>query len=80
MLRWAVAEVMALAPVRQEYELMADVPLPRAVSHSHHSQDGEFLDFTLQFADGSATKFEVPARSRYRPLGRPRMATFPMVD
>ena len=41
---------------------MADVPLLRAVSHSHHSQDGEILDFTLQFADGSATKFEVPAR------------------
>ena len=34
---------------------MADVPLLRAVSHSHHSQDGEILDFTLQFADGSAT-------------------------
>jgi hypothetical protein len=47
--------------VRQEYELMADVPLLRAVSHSHHSQDGEILDFTLQFADGSATRFEVPA-------------------
>ena len=57
---------------------MADVPLLRAVSHSHHSQDGEILDFTLQFADGSATKFEVPAATR--PLGRPRMATFPMVD
>ena len=40
---------------------MADVPLLRAVSHSHHSQDGEFLDFTLQFADGSATRFEAPA-------------------
>ena len=37
---------------------MADVPLLRAVSHSHHSQDGELLDFTLQFADGSATRFE----------------------
>ena len=30
----------------------------RAVSHSHHSQNGELLDFTLQFADGSATRFE----------------------
>jgi hypothetical protein len=40
---------------------MADVPLLRAVSQSHHSQDGEILDFTLQFADGSATRFEVPA-------------------
>ena len=39
---------------------MADVPLLRAVSHSHHSQDGELLDFTLQFADGSATRFESP--------------------
>ena len=37
---------------------MADVPLLRAVSHSHHSQNGELLDFTLQFADGSATRFE----------------------
>ena len=37
---------------------MADVPLLRAVSHSHHSKDGEFLDFTLEFADGSATRFE----------------------
>ena len=37
---------------------MADEPLLRAVSHSHHSQDGDLLDFTLQFADGSATRFE----------------------
>lgn len=37
---------------------MAGVPLLRAVSHSHHSQDGELLDFTLQFADGSAARFE----------------------
>ena len=37
---------------------MAGVPLLRAVSHSHHSQDGELLDFTLQFTDGSATRFE----------------------
>jgi hypothetical protein len=37
---------------------MADVPLLRAVSHSHHSQEGELLDFTLQFTDGSATRFE----------------------
>ena len=37
---------------------MADVPLLRAVSHSHHSQDGELLNFTLQFADGSTTRFE----------------------
>ena len=37
---------------------MADVPLLRAVSHSQHSQNGELLDFTLQFADGSATRFE----------------------
>jgi len=37
---------------------MADVPLLRAVSHSHHSQDGELLDFTLQFTDGSATSFK----------------------
>jgi hypothetical protein len=37
---------------------MADVPLLRAVSRSHHSQDGELLDFTLQFTDGSATRFE----------------------
>ena len=37
---------------------MADVPLLRAVSHSRHSQDGELLDFTLQFTDGSATRFE----------------------
>jgi len=37
---------------------MADVPLLRAVSDSRHSQDGELLDFTLQFTDGSATSFE----------------------
>ena len=37
---------------------MADVPLLRAVSHSRHSPDGELLDFTLQFADGSATTFQ----------------------
>lgn len=77
MLRWAVAEVMALAPVRQEYELMADVPLLRAVSHSHHSQDGEFLDFTRQFADGSATKFEVPARFPLPPFGPPENGHVP---
>ena len=39
---------------------MADVPLLRAVSHSQYSQNGELLDFTLQFADGSATRFEAP--------------------
>ncbi len=37
---------------------MVGVPLLRAVSHSHHSQDGELLHFTLQFTDGSATRFE----------------------
>jgi hypothetical protein len=37
---------------------MADVPLLRAVNHSRHSQDGELLDFTQQFTDGSATSFE----------------------
>jgi hypothetical protein len=37
---------------------MAEVPLLRAISHSHHSQDGELLDFTLQFSDGSTTSFE----------------------
>ena len=31
---------------------MADVPLLRAVSHSHHSQNGELLDFTLQLPTG----------------------------
>ena len=37
---------------------MANVPLLKSVSHPHHSQDGELLDFTLQFTDGSATRFE----------------------
>ena len=37
---------------------MAGVPLLKAVSHSHHSREGELLDFTLQFTDGSATRFE----------------------
>lgn len=37
---------------------MANVPLLRGVSHSHHSQDGELLNFTLQFTNGSATSFE----------------------
>jgi hypothetical protein len=37
---------------------MADVPLLRTVSHAHHSEDGELLDFTVQFTDGSETSFE----------------------
>jgi hypothetical protein len=37
---------------------MADAPLLRAVSSSGHSQDGELLDFTLQFTDGSETSFK----------------------
>ena len=57
---------------------MADVPLLRAVSHSHHSQDGEISGLHPAVCRRVALKSRAfPAT---RPLGRPRMATFPMVD
>jgi len=37
---------------------MADKPLFRTVRHAHHSEDGELLEFALQFEDGSETSFE----------------------